>query len=94
MISSFDILVVSAVHGGVLAGIVLRQRGFAGTIAIKGDEPGLPYERPPLSKHHRADEKEFGLNLIRRPAFCAVLGNPVSGWRRQRRMPKRVIADD
>ena len=38
---------------------MLRTQKFTGTIAIIGDEPELPYERPPLSKEYFAGEKEF-----------------------------------
>jgi len=32
----------------------LRGKGYDGAICIVGDEPGLPYERPPLSKAYMA----------------------------------------
>ena len=28
----------------------LRTEGYAGTITVVGDEPYIPYQRPPLSK--------------------------------------------
>jgi 3-phenylpropionate/trans-cinnamate dioxygenase ferredoxin reductase subunit len=51
--------------GGGLAGAkaaeTLRERGFAGRIALLGEEPVRPYERPPLSKDWlRGDEGEHG----------------------------------
>ena len=45
-----DILIVGAGQAGAQAAISLRQGGFAGSILLVGDEPVLPYERPPLSK--------------------------------------------
>jgi 3-phenylpropionate/trans-cinnamate dioxygenase ferredoxin reductase subunit len=65
----YDILIVGAGHGGAQAAIVLRQGKFAGSIAILGDEPELPYERPPLSKEYLAGDKSFDRILIRQPAF-------------------------
>ncbi len=65
----YDILVVGAGHGGAQAAIALRQGKFAGSIAILGDEPELPYERPPLSKEYLAGDKSFDRILIRQPAF-------------------------
>ncbi len=65
----FDVLIVGAGHGGAQAAIALRQRGFAGTIALLGDEPELPYERPPLSKDYLAGDKPFERILIRPAAF-------------------------
>src|SRR3546814_20785717 len=38
---------------------MLRTQKFEGSIAIVGDEPELPYERPHLSKEYFAGEKEF-----------------------------------
>jgi 3-phenylpropionate/trans-cinnamate dioxygenase ferredoxin reductase subunit len=66
---AFDILIVGAGHGGAQAAIALRQRGFAGTLCLLGDEPELPYERPPLSKEYLAGEKPFERILIRPAGF-------------------------
>ena len=65
----FDVLIVGAGHGGAQAAIMLRQLKFSGTIAIVGEEPEFPYERPPLSKEYFSGEKEFDRILIRPPAF-------------------------
>ena len=43
----YDVVIVGAGHGGAQAAIMLRQKKFAGTIAVIGDEPEFPYERPP-----------------------------------------------
>ena len=55
----FDVVIVGAGHGGAQVAIMLRTQKFTGSIAIIGDEPELPYERPPLSKEYFAGEKEF-----------------------------------
>lgn len=65
----YDVLIVGAGHGGAQAAIALRQGKFAGSIAVVGDEPELPYERPPLSKEYLAGDKSFDRILIRQPAF-------------------------
>lgn len=65
----YDVLIVGAGHGGAQAAIALRQGKFAGSIAIVGDEPDLPYERPPLSKEYLAGDKSFERILIRQPSF-------------------------
>ena len=67
--TKYDVLIVGAGHGGAQAAVALRQLKFAGTIAIVGDEPELPYERPPLSKDYLSGEKTFERILIRPPAF-------------------------
>ena len=65
----YDVLIVGAGHGGAQAAIALRQGKFEGTVAVIGDEPELPYERPPLSKEYLAGDKSFDRILIRQPAF-------------------------
>ena len=65
----FDIAIVGAGHGGAQAASALRQNGFAGSIALIGDEHDLPYERPPLSKEYLAREKGFERLLIRPAEF-------------------------
>ncbi|MDO6414435.1 FAD-dependent oxidoreductase [Sphingomonas sp. BIUV-7] len=69
MKQSYDVVIVGAGHGGAQAAIALRQNKFEGTIAMIGEEPELPYERPPLSKDYLAGEKTFERILIRQPAF-------------------------
>jgi 3-phenylpropionate/trans-cinnamate dioxygenase ferredoxin reductase subunit len=65
----YDVLIVGAGHGGAQAAVALRQGKFAGSIGMIGDEPELPYERPPLSKEYLAGDKTFDRILIRQPAF-------------------------
>lgn len=84
MAEHFDVLIVGGGHGGAQAAVALRQRKFAGTIGLVGDEPELPYERPPLSKDYLSREKEFDRILIRPASFWAdkqvtmLLGRRVS----------------
>lgn len=66
---NFDVLIVGAGHGGAQAAIMLRQQKFEGSIAIVGEEPEIPYERPPLSKEYFAGEKPFERILIRPAKF-------------------------
>lgn len=44
------IVIVGAGHGGGSLCPALRQAGHVGPITLVGDEPLLPYHRPPLSK--------------------------------------------
>jgi 3-phenylpropionate/trans-cinnamate dioxygenase ferredoxin reductase subunit len=67
--SRYDVLIVGAGHAGAQAAIALRQNKFAGSIGLLGDEPELPYERPPLSKEYLAGDKSFERLLIRNAAF-------------------------
>jgi len=43
-------LIVGAGEAGARAAMALRENGFEGAVTLIGDEPHLPYERPPLSK--------------------------------------------
>jgi len=43
-------VIVGAGEAGVRAAFGLREQGYLGTVMLIGDEPHLPYERPPLSK--------------------------------------------
>lgn len=65
----WDVLIVGAGHAGAQVATLLRQQKFAGTIAMLGDEPEFPYERPPLSKEYFSGEKTFDRLAIRAPAF-------------------------
>src|ERR1700712_5064772 len=71
MTQRFDVVIVGAGHAGAQAAIALRQRKFAGSIALSGDEPDFPYERPPLSKEYLSGDKPFERILIRQEAFWA-----------------------
>ncbi|MCY0939862.1 NAD(P)/FAD-dependent oxidoreductase [Streptomyces antarcticus] len=45
-----SIVIVGASLAGLRTAEALRTAGFAGSLTIVGDEPYLPYDRPPLSK--------------------------------------------
>ena len=60
------IVIVGTGQGGFQAAASLRQEGFEGQILMLGDEPGLPYQRPPLSKAYMADGD--GDRLLLKPA--------------------------
>src|SRR5271169_4820992 len=44
------ILIVGGGQAGAQAIDTLRKEGFSGRLVLIGDEPELPYQRPPLSK--------------------------------------------
>jgi 3-phenylpropionate/trans-cinnamate dioxygenase ferredoxin reductase component len=48
--TSPHLVVVGASLAGLRAAETLRSEGFDGQITIVGDEPRMPYDRPPLSK--------------------------------------------
>jgi 3-phenylpropionate/trans-cinnamate dioxygenase ferredoxin reductase subunit len=66
------IVIVGAGDCGTRAAFTLREEGWDGRIVLVGAEPGLPYERPPLSKTWQlkpsADEgtlRDAGITLLR-----------------------------
>ncbi len=58
-------LIIGASHAGSQCAISLRQGGWQGEIHLIGDEPLLPYHRPPLSKEYLAGDKSLDDILIR-----------------------------
>ncbi|MHB8817134.1 MAG: FAD-dependent oxidoreductase, partial [Steroidobacteraceae bacterium] len=47
----------------------LRREGFDGRLVLVGDEPHLPYQRPPLSKQFLAGELAADRLPFRHQAF-------------------------
>ncbi|HSV71668.1 MAG TPA: FAD-dependent oxidoreductase [Methylibium sp.] len=82
-----DVVIVGAGHAGAQAAAALRQLKFEGSIAIFGDEPEPPYERPPLSKDYLSGDKSFEQLLIKPAASWAPLQVEL-------RLGQRVVAVD
>ena len=78
-------VVVGASLGGLRTATTLRSLGFEGRITLVGDEPHLPYDRPPLSKEVLTGEKEPADAFFRTPEFFEEqgiglrLGSPAVG---------------
>jgi 3-phenylpropionate/trans-cinnamate dioxygenase ferredoxin reductase subunit len=53
------IVVAGGSMGGLRAAEQLRAAGWTGAITVVGDEPHMPYNRPPLSKEVLAGEAPF-----------------------------------
>jgi len=66
---SAGVVIVGAGHGGFQLAASLRQNGFDGGITLIGDEPHLPYQRPPLSKDYLDGKIGLDLLLMRPAAF-------------------------
>ena len=69
-----DVLIVGAGHSGAALAACLRSKGFAGSILLVGDEPHLPYERPPLSKDALLSDDTYTPTPLRPDGF----------WKRER----------
>jgi 3-phenylpropionate/trans-cinnamate dioxygenase ferredoxin reductase subunit len=63
------VVIVGAGHAGFQLAASLRQQGYDGPVVLLGDEPALPYQRPPLSKDYLDGKIGFDLLLMRPEAF-------------------------
>jgi 3-phenylpropionate/trans-cinnamate dioxygenase ferredoxin reductase component len=66
-----NIMIVGAGQAAVQTVDTLRRRGFTGKVTLVGEEPWLPYQRPPLSKKYLAGTLERERLLIRPAQFFA-----------------------
>ncbi len=76
-----DIVIIGAGQGGLQAAMSLRQDGFEGNITLIGAEPGLPYQRPPLSKAYLKSGDAGALQLRPESFFEKKQITLVSGTR-------------
>lgn len=53
------IVIVGAGLAGGNAAVTLRDEGFRGRVVLLGDEPDVPYGRPPLSKTYLRGEEDL-----------------------------------
>src|SRR5688500_1740883 len=68
---AFTVIIAGAGQGGYQAAASLRENGFDGRIVLIGDEPGLPYQRPPLSKAYLTGGTTVDGLLLRQAPFYA-----------------------
>ncbi|MFF7473960.1 FAD-dependent oxidoreductase [Streptomyces sp. NPDC008092] len=67
------IVIVGASAAGLAAAETLRREGYDGTLILVGDEPRVPYDRPPLSKQVLSAEWEPDRATLRAPAELDAL---------------------
>ena len=67
--SKQNCVIIGASHAAAQLALSLRQGGWEGRIQVIGDEPGLPYQRPPLSKDVLAGAKTAEAIVIRPAAL-------------------------
>ena len=63
------IVIVGAGQAGAALAAKLRALGYDGPLALIGEEPALPYQRPPLSKKYVSRELAFERLLVRPPSW-------------------------
>jgi len=66
-----QIAIVGGGQAAVQALDTLRRRGYRGKLTLVGEEPWLPYQRPPLSKKYLAGGQQRERLLIRPAQFYA-----------------------
>lgn len=66
-----QIVIAGAGQAAVQAVDTLRRKGFTGKLTLIGEEPWLPYQRPPLSKKYLAGSLERERLFIRPAQFFA-----------------------
>ena len=69
-----SVVIVGASHAAAEAISTLKKRGYDGDIILVGDEPYLPYQRPPLSKKYFNDEVTVDQLYIKGPASYDAAG--------------------
>jgi len=69
-----QIVIVGAGQAAVQAIDTLRRKGFTGKLALIGDEPWMPYQRPPLSKKYLSGALERERVMLRPAQFYTDQG--------------------
>jgi 3-phenylpropionate/trans-cinnamate dioxygenase ferredoxin reductase subunit len=59
------IVILGAGHAGGTIASMLREQGFSGELTLVGNEPYLPYQRPPLSKAYIQGHTELDALLLK-----------------------------
>ena len=63
------VVIVGAGQAGSALAVRLRALGHDGPVTLLGDEPALPYQRPPLSKKYLMGEMELDQLFLRPQRF-------------------------
>src|SRR5689334_2293511 len=69
-----SIVVVGGGAAGLAAAESLRQEGYGGSLVLLGEEPALPYDRPPLSKQVLTGAWDHERTRLREEQHYADLG--------------------
>ena len=69
MSDSRHFVIVGGGHAADQAVQTLRRKGFNGKLTLIGEEPHLPYQRPPLSKAYLSGSLERDRLLLRQASY-------------------------
>ncbi|HEY3839503.1 MAG TPA: FAD-dependent oxidoreductase [Bryobacteraceae bacterium] len=68
------VVIVGAGQAGFQLAVSLRSDGYDGPVILVGDEPFLPYQRPPLSKAYLAGKQDIEAVTLRPESFYVEQG--------------------
>ncbi|QYY34018.1 FAD-dependent oxidoreductase (plasmid) [Cupriavidus pinatubonensis] len=92
-----DLVIIGASYAGTQLALAARANGFAGGITMIGDEPHLPYQRPPLSKGFLRNEVDASSLPLQSPERFAeeriVLRTGVAAHRIDREACRVELSD-
>ncbi|SNB64935.1 3-phenylpropionate/trans-cinnamate dioxygenase ferredoxin reductase subunit [Arboricoccus pini] len=91
------IIIIGSGQGGYQMAASLRDEGFDGRLLLIGDEPGFPYQRPPLSKAYLTGKTVEEALRLRPPAYYADKKIELIEGRRATaidRAARRVVLND
>ncbi|MFI1705028.1 NAD(P)/FAD-dependent oxidoreductase [Streptomyces griseoruber] len=97
MSSGSGVVVVGAGQAAVQLAESLRDAGFDGPVTLVGDEPRLPYQRPPLSKDYLAGTLSSAELALRGERFYVDQGVELHAGRRAVHLDRgrrRLTLDD
>ena len=63
------VVIIGAGQAGFQVALSLRLQGYDGPVALIGDEPELPYQRPPLSKGFMAGKQDIESASLRPESY-------------------------
>ncbi len=66
------VVIAGAGQAGFQVAVSLRSEGYDGAITLIGDEPWLPYQRPPLSKAFMAGKQDIDATALRPEDFYST----------------------
>ena len=87
-----SVVIVGAGQAAAQLVASLAQDGFTGAVTLVGDEPHLPYQRPPLSKKYLAGELALDRLYVRPAAFYEKAGTTVMLGTRVERIDRNAKA--
>ena len=66
------VVIVGAGQAGFQAAAALRLNGYDGAVTLIGQEPHIPYQRPPLSKAFLAGKQDAHHLFLRTASFYSA----------------------